>query len=204
MRDSPPALDGEGLEVLRSGLRIVALRSLGDLEAAEEAAQEALVRGLEAIDKGRLNHPENPGAYFRGILRHVIADTVRRQRRTVSLEKVPETPDLSPSSDALQLLISEEQKVLVDQMMAELSPQARECLRLSFFRGLSPREIALRLGEPAARIRKRRSRALQKIREAIQQGAGSEEGHETERQSTREARVSQIVEASGPGSKIES
>ncbi|NNM04164.1 MAG: sigma-70 family RNA polymerase sigma factor [Gemmatimonadetes bacterium] len=203
MRNAPPSFDGERLEVLRSGLRIVALRSLGDLEAAEEAAQETLVRGLEALEQGRLENPQNPGAYFRGILRHVIADTIRQQRRTVSLEAVPEIPVSNPSSDALQHLISGEQREAVAHGMAELSPRARECLRLCFFHGLPPREVAVRLGEPASRIRKRRSRALRQMGEILLRTEGPPKGHEITRTDTREARESEPAEAKEPGRKIE-
>jgi len=203
MRNAPPSLDGEKLNVLRSGLRIVALRSLGDLDAAEEAAQETLVRGLEALEENRLDHPENPGAYFRGILRHVIADMIRQQKRVVSLETVPEYPDKNPSSNALHCLISEEQKAAVDQVLAELSPRSRECLHLCFFQGLPPREIAVRLGEPATRIRKRRSRALKQIRVLLQQETRTEGGHETGSGGTKGLRNTVNRGADGPGSRDE-
>lgn len=200
MRSAPPRLDRETLDVLRSGLRIVALRSLGDLEAAEEAAQETLVRGLEALEADRLHNPENPGAYFRGILRHVIADTLKHRKRTVSLERLPDYPDPDPSSDALLRLISEEQKAKVVRVLAELSPQARECLRLSFFQGLPPREVALRLGEPSFRIRKRRSRALKQIRKILEQGEDAGRCHESDARTTEEVGENVNGVARNPGS----
>ena len=189
MPNARPRLDDKTLNLLRSGLRIVALRSLDDPEAAEEAVQEALARGLKAVEEGRLNNPESLGAYFRGIVRHVIADTIRHGKRTVSLEGLPEIPDRNPSSNALQHLISEEQQTAVARVMAELTPQARECLHLSFFDGLPPREVAARLGEPPGRIRKRRSRALKKIREILLDGTGSGGGHEKRPSDTYQKRT---------------
>ena len=64
----------EAVEQLRLGLRIMALRALGDPEAAEEAVQETLVRALEALREGRPRDPEKLGAFVRGIARHVIAE----------------------------------------------------------------------------------------------------------------------------------
>ncbi|MFH1765229.1 MAG: sigma-70 family RNA polymerase sigma factor [Gemmatimonadota bacterium] len=179
MPNAHQRLDDGTLNLLRSGLRIVALRSLDDPEAAEEAVQEALVRGLVAMEEGRLNNPEALGAYFRGIIRHVIADTLRRRRRTISLELLADLPDENPSSNALHRLVSEEQTAAVAGVMAKLSPQARECLHLIYFQGLHPREVAARLGEPSSRIRKRRSRALQRIRAILLDGKGAGGGHET-------------------------
>jgi len=187
MRETPGQLDDHTVEVLRSGLRIVALRALGDADAAEEVAQETLVRGLEALGKGRVQRPDNLGAYLRGILRHVIADTIRNRSQTVSLETLPEPTDKHPGSDALATLITREQQAEVARLMAELSPKARECLMLCIFHGLPPREVAARLGEPAARIRKRRSRAIEKIRAILKDGKRDEERHETRKKGTTTA-----------------
>lgn len=184
MSQSTFQLDDRTLGLLRSGLRIVALRSLGDPEAAEEAAQEALVRGLDALKNDRIENPEKLGAYFRGIVRHVIADRLRESKRTISLERLPEYPAKNPAGNTLERLITEEQRKAVARVIPKLSRQARECLYLSFVEGLPPREIAKKLGEPASRIRKRRSRALQKIREILRDGTGPGGRHETEPKDT--------------------
>jgi DNA-directed RNA polymerase specialized sigma24 family protein len=42
-------------------------------------------------------------------------------------------------------------------------------LRLSFYEGLAPAEIAERLAEPAPRVRKRKARALDRLRLAYLQ-----------------------------------
>lgn len=184
MADAPQRIDPETLECLRTGLRLIALRSLSDAEAAEEVVQETLARGLEALENGRLNDSDNLGAYFRGICHHVIVDTIRARQRITSLDALPERAYGNPSSDALHTLISEEQKARVVRALKELSPRSRECLRLSFYEGLKPAEVAARLGEPGPRIRKRRSRALQRLREVFFEQAGSIGGHKTEESST--------------------
>lgn len=157
-------LDREAIARLENGLRLVALRHLGTPEAAGESVQETMVRGLAAVREGRVRTPDRLGAYFRGILHNVICDELRRRGTTTSLEAVPE-PAARPG-DALSTLVAGEQVERVRCALSTLSEADRECMRLSFYEGLKPREIATRLGEPPARIRKRHSRALQRLREA--------------------------------------
>lgn len=184
MADAPRDLDPQVLERLRTGLRLIALRSLNDADAAEEVVQETLVRGMQALAAGRFRDHGSVGAYFRGICRHVVVDRVRKSRRTTSLDALPERADGNPSNDALQALISREQKERVIRALAELPPKELECLRMSFYEGLKPSEIAKRLGEPGPRIRKRQSRALQKLRDIFFDQAGDAVGHESHRATT--------------------
>lgn len=179
MHDAPRHIDPESLERLRAGLRFIALRSLTDVDAAEEVVQETLARGLESLSDGRLNDPAKLGAYFRGICHHVIVDTIRRRQRSTSLDSLPELTDGNPRRDALDTLIQQEQKERVAGALRQLSPAARQCLRLSYFEGLKPAEIAARLGEPGPRIRKRRQRALESLREAFFRQTPSTDGHES-------------------------
>lgn len=166
-----PELD---VEQLRLGLQIMALRALGDPEAAEEAVQETLVRALEALRDGRPRDPEKLGAFVRGIARHVIADIHHARKRSAPLDAVPETQRRTSSDDPLGSLITAEERDQVRRALAQLAPGDRDILHLSFFEGLSPAEIAERLGEPALRIRKRKSRALRRLREAFSRGTGHE------------------------------
>lgn len=171
---APPAAGpkADALEQLRFGVKIMALRALRDPETAEEAAQETLVRALEAMRNGRPRDPEKLGAFVRGIARHVIADAQRASERSVPLQ-APQQQKLSTHrDDPLTALITTEERNRVRLAMTRLSAGDREVLHLSFFDGLTPREIAEQLGEPALRIRKRKSRALSRLRQAFLQGEG--------------------------------
>ncbi len=129
--------------------------------------QETLARGLAALENARLQTPDKMGAYFRGIARHVIADVLRERNRSVSLDVMADPPARTPRADALAALISREDAARVVKALDTLAPRSRECLRLSFYEGLTPAQIAERLGEPATRVRKRHSRALQQLRAAF-------------------------------------
>ena len=144
---------------------MVALRAFGAPDLADDVAQEVLARGIAAAQSGRLTPDDNVGAYLHGIARHVIADTRRAQGRE---PQVPSSVEPSPvAAVALGELITEEERARVRGALARLSERDRAILRLAFYDDLNSAEIASRLGEPAARIRKRKSRALNRLREAF-------------------------------------
>lgn len=158
-------LDERDVALLANGVRIIALRSLGDADAAGEVAQETVTRALRAISEGRLRDPRAIGGFVRGIARHVIADELRLRNRTVPLE--PELTDPSGDSDPLEALVRAEQVAAVRRAMQQLSAADRRIIHLSFMDGLTPAAVAERLHEPAVRVRKRKSRALERLRAAL-------------------------------------
>ncbi len=171
----------EELERLRPGLRLMALRVLGSLHAADEAAQETIARAVVAIQNGQPQDPERIPAFVSGIARHVIADACRSRKRDLPLDSLTEGASATGAADALAALISTTEQEAVRSALARISPQDRELLHLAFYEGLSPAEIAARTGEPGERIRKRKSRALERLRDAFLGGSG---GHESEGSST--------------------
>jgi RNA polymerase sigma factor (sigma-70 family) len=161
------------LSRLRSGIRIMALSALGDADAAEEVAQESLARVVSAIRQGSLRDPLNLGAFGRAIARHVIVDTLRGRQRQTSLD-----PDQEPASegDPLVALVSAEQAEQVRAALERLPRGDRELLRLCFFEAMTPQQLADRLGEPSARIRKRKERAIGRLRIAFLGATGHAPG----------------------------
>jgi RNA polymerase sigma-70 factor (ECF subfamily) len=157
------------LEALREGLRLLALRHLGgDPEAAAEVAQETIVRAFAALRAERLEDPAKLPAFVRGIARHVLADLGRaRPSLPLDYQRPGDTPD------PLASVISEEERAQVRTALASLPEADRRLLRLCFFDGLTPAQVAARLGEPPDRIRKRKSRALERLRAAFRQGSRS-------------------------------
>jgi RNA polymerase sigma factor (sigma-70 family) len=156
------------IETLRNGLRIMAMRALGDPDLADDVAQEALLRALNAVTPDCAADAQRLGAFVGGIARHVIADVRRRAGRFsgIGIEHRAEE-----SHDALTRLITVEERLLVHQALAALAPSDREIIHDSFFLGLSPTELAARSGEPPDRIRKRKSRALERLRNALMSAA---------------------------------
>ena len=152
------------IETLRNGLRMMALRALHDADVADDVAQEALMRALNAVTPECASDPQRLGAFVGGIARHVIADVRRRAGRYSSLPLENRASDIP---DPLVRLISNEEQHAVHRALGALSVNDREILHASFFLGMTPAEVARQSGEPAERVRKRKSRALERLRTAI-------------------------------------
>lgn len=173
---SPRSAAGTGpfdkarLESLRPGLELLALRALGDRQVSEEVAQETLARAVIAAERGTLVQDGKVAAFVAGIARHVIADRQREMARLVPLSAADAVP--SPSEDPLDRLLSADERLAVHAALATLSAGDRELLRRCYFDGESPTEIAMQLGEPPERIRKRKSRALDRLRESLEGAPG--------------------------------
>lgn len=148
---------------IAAGLELISRRALGDSEDARDAVQEILARAVAAIRGGRVP-PEVPlGAFVHGIAKHVIADVLRRRMRDrLADHPVESLPTHHPSP--LETLISGEERERVRRALARLSPNDRDLLDACFMHGARVVDIAARTGEPAERVRKRKSRALERLR----------------------------------------
>src|ERR1700674_4454018 len=102
MADGPTTASVD-LELLRSGIRLMALRALGDADAADDVAQESLARAVDVLRCP----PANLGAYVAGIARHVIADHFRMRQRVVPLDQLSADALPAAGADALTVLCSE-------------------------------------------------------------------------------------------------
>ena len=166
MTEGPAAPAGVDLEVLRAGIRLMALHALGDSDAADEVAQESLARAVDALRcPGRAS---NLGAYVAGIARHVIADHFRANARLVSIDSVEPDSLHDAAPDALGALCSAGEIERVRAAVGRLSGGDRDLVRLCYYDGLSPAEVASRLGVPPETIRQRKVRALQRLRAAFE------------------------------------
>ncbi|MGQ0815796.1 MAG: RNA polymerase sigma factor [Gemmatimonadota bacterium] len=168
MSKAAATADPGTLERLLKGLRVIALKRLRDADAAEEAVQEILARTLQLLHDGRLRHPEEFAPIAYGVARHVLADHVRRCIREQRLVPLSEAADRQASaSDALAPLIAEEERGRLRRAWKQLSSDDQEILSLTYFEQVTPAELASKLAMPAERIRKRKSRALARLRAAF-------------------------------------
>ena len=169
----------------------MALRVFGDADVAEDVAQETISRALTAIRGGetQINHL---GAFVHGIARYVIADILRARATQSPSGELPETAATTP--DPLAAAVTAEERERVHAALARLSSADRALLRLSFFEGLTPAEVGQRIGEPSTRVRKRKSRALERLRQVFVRsfghdtGANATEDEERGKEDTRKER----------------
>ena len=165
MPDARSTAPDTEIELIRSGIFLMALRVLGDADAAEEVAQETLSRAVAIIRAPGTT--ANVGAYVAGIARHVIADHFRAKDRTAAITTADFEAVRDDRPDALTELCSHEETLRVRAAIADLTPGDREIITLCYFHELTPTEVAGRLGVPPERIRQRKLRALQRLRAAF-------------------------------------
>lgn len=179
------------IALLRNGLRIMALRALGDGDAAEDVVQEALLRALRAVTEEIAADPDRLGAFVGGIARHVIADVKRTAARYTTQDGTVYA--LSTAPDALTALLEQEEQARVRTAIESLRASDQIIIRMSFYEGLTPTEVAERLDQPPERIRKRKSRALVRLR-AVLDTYGS---HESVRSASIKAETDTAMLAEG-------
>jgi RNA polymerase sigma-70 factor (ECF subfamily) len=166
MTDAIAGIPPDLLIRLQAGLRLLALYRLSDADAAQEVVQETLARLLDAESAGRLPELSRIGAYARGIAAHVITDLHRARSRQLPLNG-GDGRLVEAGTDPLARLVSQEEIARVRAALQTLPASDRELLRLSYFDGLTPAGLAARLEEPGDRIRKRKQRALERLRLAL-------------------------------------
>ncbi|HET6833532.1 MAG TPA: RNA polymerase sigma factor [Acidimicrobiales bacterium] len=152
-------------------------RQLGDLDAAEDAVQEAFVEAMRTWP--RRGVPDNPGAWITTAARNRALDRARRESRREAKEKAAmvtrpdpeasgppdpfdpatkETPEPEPADDQLRLIFT--------CCHPALAPAAQVALTLRLVCGLQTVEIARAFLQPEATVAQRLVRAKAKIRTA--------------------------------------
>ena len=138
------------LEPLRPRLYKTALLYLDSESRAMDAVDEAVYKGLKAC--WRLRQPEYFDTWLTRILINVCKDELRRGRRFVPLEEVPE--GAAEDYDALPL----------KEALSKLPPQLKEVVILRYFTGCTLEETAAALEIPRGTVATRQRRALELLR----------------------------------------
>jgi RNA polymerase sigma-70 factor (sigma-E family) len=133
----------------------------GDRHHAEDLVQETLARMFRAW-RG-LERIENPGAYAQTVLVRTFIS--QRRRRSSTERPTDQLPD-SPTGEVDQAL-----RVALLAALAELAPLDRAVLVLRYFEDRSVEQVAHDLGRSPGAIRNRTSRALDRIRAVLGDGA---------------------------------
>ena len=122
-----------------------AYRLLGQIEDAQDAAQEVFLRLFRHLDR----IDGDPKAWLYRVTVNVCNDHYRRRKVVVELDV--EAKD--PAPDALRVLTLEERKRLVMEGLATLAAREREAVVLRDIEGLSTAEVAGILGVEEVTVR---------------------------------------------------
>lgn len=133
---------------------------LGSRDAADDAAQEALVRAWR--DLPRLREPHRFDAWIYRILVRACHDQRRRHRPTASLATDQLAAGTSPDmADAVA------RREIVAASLARLTPEQRTVLVLRYYLDLSLPGMSAALGIPIGTVKSRLHRALNAIEAAM-------------------------------------
>jgi RNA polymerase sigma-70 factor (ECF subfamily) len=151
----------------------LALKTLGDREAAEEAVQGVFWRVWQRAASFDQNRAFLPWLF--SISHNYYIDELRRRRsRPQSVYEDESHPVLSAipdETDVGEMALQSEQRRIVLDALQQLPIEQRQALELAYFGGLTQQEIATRLGNPLGTIKTRIRLGLQKLR-SILQGQG--------------------------------
>jgi RNA polymerase sigma-70 factor, ECF subfamily len=149
----------------------VCVRILSEAQMAEDALQEVYVRVWERahlFDATRGNFL----TWLMGITRNTCIDQLRRLQARPQAAEPPSDVDgftfeetlTDPNSDVPEIAALNERAALVRRALAALTPEQRQVIELSYFRGLTRREIARKLDWPEGTVHTRARLALQTLR----------------------------------------
>ncbi|MDQ3866249.1 MAG: sigma-70 family RNA polymerase sigma factor [Actinomycetota bacterium] len=144
----------------------------GNRSDAEEAAQDGFVKAYRALGRFRR------GAPFRPWLLQIVANEARNRRRSaarraaLTLRAAAEetSGDAAPSPEA-SVIASERRRELLDALET-LREEERLVVAFRFFLDLSEEETAVALGIRRGTVKSRQSRALARLREAMEEPHG--------------------------------
>lgn len=149
----------------------VAVKVLDDRELAAEVAQEVYTQvwaEAEDFDPSR-------GSALTWIAMITRSRALDRSRSKTSygeaLEKLEEDPRSPPTGKAAQdpeeAVVMRERRALLREALAELPDEQRITLELSFFRGMSQREMARQTDTPLGTVKSRMRSAMSKLEDRL-------------------------------------
>ena len=133
---------------------------------ADDIAQEAFVKAYRALDRFRPGAPFSP--WLLGIVANEARNHVRasgRRSRLALRARVPIDTDLSPEEAA----IGADRRRTLLRALDELSERDRLVLGCRYLLGLSEAETAAALDCPPGTVKSRTARALDRLREQMEQ-----------------------------------
>ena len=146
----------------REGVVTVVYRLCGDVNTAEDAAQEAFIRAWQHLPSYQPRSPFRNWLYR--IATNVALDVLRGEKQTTDVDDLPLAAS-GPSPEAA--VESMERAEYVRQTVLALPPASRTVLVLREYEGLSYQEIADTLDIPIGTVMSRLSYARKLMLESL-------------------------------------
>jgi RNA polymerase sigma-70 factor (ECF subfamily) len=131
---------------------------LGDREEAADIASQVFLEAMRGI--GRYNYRGRPVlAWFYGIAANLIAARLRKARRLVRRESLPE--------EGVDTTDGQIQNIALAQALQKLTDDQREAVTLTFVLGLPVKEAAALLGKKQATVYSLQAKAMSNLRKLL-------------------------------------
>ena len=145
----------------------LALRILRDEALAQDAVQEAFLAVWRSADRF-LAERAKASTWILTLVHRRAVDLVRREdrRRGEPLGRAAEPAAPTTTEDEATLGF---ERRLVQQALAQLTPEQREALELGYYGGLTQSELAERLGQPLGTVKSRMFTGLSRLRDLLAQ-----------------------------------
>jgi RNA polymerase sigma-70 factor, ECF subfamily len=137
---------------------------------ADDAVQEAFIKAFDALPRFREGSPIRPW------LLRIVANEARNRRRSagrrqgLALRAAESMPPPGATPGPEQIVMAAEQRSELLAALGSLRDDDREVLGARFLLDLSEAETAEALGIPRGTVKSRTSRALGRLREALEAG----------------------------------
>jgi RNA polymerase sigma factor (sigma-70 family) len=111
----------------------------------EDIRQDTLLRVIDAVQRGQVQHPERFGAFVASVCDNVIRETYRITSRSQHLDV--EAMDLPDGRTNLETqVLRKERRQVVAEMVEELPVKKRDILRALLYEHLEREELCARFG----------------------------------------------------------
>jgi len=150
----------------------VAYSRLGDAQAAEDVAQEALIKAFAALRT--LSNPDAFGSWLAQITRNLSRTALRRRR--IAFERLESHLNRADTNSGTPRQSAEEKETgdLLREALDQLSPRIRETIVLFYFKEQTIPQVAEFLGVSENTIKQRLLRGRTSLREHLEKAV--EEG----------------------------
>lgn len=139
----------------------LARRRLGNDADAADVTQEIFIQAFSKLDQ--LSKPESFRAWLYRIAHNAISKAGQRRARRRQLEVSKPLANVQEAAD----LEAAELQSMVRRSVEALQPDLREVLELTYYHGLSQREVAQALSCPRTTVQARLKKALSQLRQQL-------------------------------------